>query len=292
MRIKKQVLLSILSLTAIAGAAHAEELTGTLKKIKTSGAITIGHRDSAFPFSYLDGQTPVGFTMDLCAQVVDSIKKSLSLPELKVNYVAVSPSNRIPQVVSGAVDLECGSTTVTKERSQQVNFSNITFISNTKILARVDSGVKTSDDLKDKRIAVLQGASNNVDLTKLDVQKGLKIQYVKAHDSTDAFKLLEEKKVDGFVYDDIQLAIWAAKSSTPKAYTLLSNSLGASPYAIMLKKDDKQLEQIVNSTLASLNTSGEYNKIYAKWFVTSQFKFPMDDALKNQLKNPNNTPVE
>jgi len=271
----------------------AEEFTGTLKKIQSTASVTIGHRDASFPLSFFDAQhKPVGYSLDICSHIVEQIKKELALSALKVNYVAVSSSDRIARVVDGQVDLECGSTTITKERLKQVNFANTIFYADTKILVKANSGIRTVDDLKGKRITINQGATGAPVLAKLDQQKGLKIEYVKSHDNIESFKLLEDNKVSAFVQDDVQLAMLAARSADPKEYELLNESLSRDPISIMIRKDDPQLEKLVNATLANLTASGELNKIYAKWFVTPQFKFPMGDALKKILKNPNNSPAE
>ena len=283
--------LALLSLLACMQAASAQEPDATLAKIKRTGAISIGHRDSAAPFSYLNAQhKPAGYTIDLCMQVVDAIKKSLALPELKINYILLSATDRQAKISDGTVDLECGATSNLKERAKSLGFSNTIFYADTKILVRADAGIKGIDDLKEKRVVLTQGAVGAAMLSKMDAQKGLKIQYIRSHENAESFKLLEERKVDAFVHDDIQLAMFAAKSDNPKAYLMLDTSLSRDPIAIAMRKGDPQLEKIVNAGLDNAYKSGEFQKIYAKWFVTPKFKFPMSDAMKEILNHPNNTP--
>lgn len=270
----------------------AQETDSTFNKIKRTGSINIGHRESALPFSYVNTQhRPAGYTVDLCAQVTDAIKKSLSLPELKTHYVLLSATDRQTKITDGTVDLECGATSNLKERAKAMAFSNTIFFANTKILVRADAGIKSIDDLRDKRVALTQGALGAAMLSKIDVQKGLKIHYVRSLDNADAFKSLRDGKVDAFVHDDIQLALFASQSDHPKAFVMLDTSLSKDPIAIAMRKGEPQLERIVNGALDNAYKSGEFQKIYAKWFSTPKFKFPMDDALKHILGNPNNTPI-
>lgn len=279
--------LALVSLLAVMQAASAQE-ADTLGKIKRTGSISIGHRESAAPFSYVNAQhKPAGYTLDLCMQVVDAIKKSLSLPELKINYVLLSATDRQAKVSDGTVDLECGATSNLKERAKTLGFSNTIFYAETKILVRADSGIKSIDDLKEKRVVLTQGAVGATMLSKMDAQKGLKIQYIRSRENSESFKLLEDRKVDAFVHDDIQLAMFASKSD-PKAYLMLDTSLSRDPIAIAMHKGDAPLEKIVNAALDSTYKSGEFQKIYAKWFVTPKFKFPMGDAMKEILNHPNN----
>ena len=279
--------LALVSLLAVMQAASAQE-ADTLGKIKRTGSISIGHRESAAPFSYVNAQhKPAGYTLDLCMQVVDAIKKSLSLPELKINYVLLSATDRQAKISDGTVDLECGATSNLKERAKTLGFSNTIFYADTKILVRADSGIKSIDDLKEKRVVLTQGAVGATMLSKMDAQKGLKIQYIRSRENSESFKLLEEHKVDAFVHDDIQLAMFASKSD-PKTYLMLDTSLSRDPIAIAMRKGDAPLEKIVNAALDSTYKSGEFQKIYAKWFVTPKFKFPMGDAVKEILNHPNN----
>jgi glutamate/aspartate transport system substrate-binding protein len=273
------------ALLGVMAGAMAGEAGGPLRLAKP-GAITVGYRDASQPFSFADAHhKPAGYTIDLCGAVVEAIRKELGQPDLQVNYVLVSSSDRIAKVKDGAVDLECGSTSVTPQRAAEVAFSTPIFFSDTKVMVRADAGIQSVADLKDKRVIVNQGASGAPLLAKADIEQGLHIQFVKSHDNVESFGALQQKKVDAFVHDDVQLAQLAATASNPKGFVLLKESLATDPIAIMLRKDNKPLQQVVDATLAKLNASGEFTKIYAKWFLTPTFKFPMSESLKHALKN-------
>ncbi|HJU99525.1 MAG TPA: amino acid ABC transporter substrate-binding protein [Burkholderiaceae bacterium] len=285
MRSDKVMVLAAALLGVMASAVAGE--TGGQLKLAKPGAITIGYRDASQPFSFADAQhKPAGYTIDLCGAVVEAIRKELGQPDLKVNYVPVSSSDRIAKVKDGSVDLECGSTSITPQRATEVAFSTPIFFSDTKVMVRADSGIQSVADLKDKRVIVNQGASGAPALAKADLDKGLHIQFVKSHDNVESFGALQQKKVDAFVHDDVQLAQLAATASNPKGFVLLKESLASDPIAIMLRKDNKPLQQLVDATLAKLSASGEFTKIYSKWFLTPTFKFPMSESLKRELKNP------
>lgn len=284
MRNDKVVVLAAALLGMMANAVGAE--AGAQLKLSKPGALTIGYREASQPFSFADAQhKPAGYTIDLCGAVVDAIKKELAQPDLKVSYVQVSSSDRMAKVKDGSVDLECGSTSITPQRATEVAFSTPIFFADTKIMVRADSGIQSVTDLKDKRVIVNQGASGAPLLAKADMDKGLHIQFVKSHDNVESFAALQQKKVDAFVHDDVQLAQLAATASNPKGFVLLKDSLSSDPIAIMMHKDNKPLQQLVDATLAKLGASGEFTKIYSKWFLTPTFKFPMSESLKRELKN-------
>ncbi|MBA5605930.1 amino acid ABC transporter substrate-binding protein [Duganella sp. FT3S] len=285
MRSDKVRVLAIALAGMMANAVAAE--TGGQLKLAKPGTITIGYRDASQPFSFAGAQhQPAGYTIDLCGAVIDAIRKELGQPDLKVSYVPVSSSDRIAKVKEGAIDLECGSTSVTAQRATEVAFSTPIFYSDTKVMVRADAGIRNIADLKDKRVIVNQGASGAPALAKADLDQGLHIQFVKSHDNVESFGALQQKKVDAFVHDDVQLAQLAATASNPKGFVLLKESLASDPIAIMLRKDNKPLQQLVDATLTKLSASGEFTKIYSKWFLTPTFKFPMSDSLKRELKNP------
>jgi glutamate/aspartate transport system substrate-binding protein len=265
--------------TLLCGAAHAAD-TGPV----TDGEIRIGYRESAAPFSFVDGGKPAGYTIDLCEHIVDAIRKSTGPATLKVTYVPLTSSNRVEKVKGGEVDLECGATTVTAQRAAEVAFSQPIFYADTKIMVKAASGIQSVAGLKGKRVIVNQGAAGAPMLAKADLDKGLHIQFVKSLDTRESFKSLQQDKVDAFVHDDVQLVRLAATSGTPKDFVLLADSLSSDPIAIMVRKDKPQLKQAADATLAKLAASGELGKIYAKWFMTPSFKFPMGTALKQALK--------
>ncbi|GAB2879774.1 amino acid ABC transporter substrate-binding protein [Pseudoduganella ginsengisoli] len=274
MRISMTVLAALLANISYA----AEPVSG--------GEIKIGYRESAAPFSFADGQKPAGYTIDLCEHIVDAIRKSMAPAPLKVTYVLLTSSDRVEKVKTGAVDLECGATTVTPQRAADVAFSQPIFYADTKILVKAGSGIQSVMDLKGKRVIVNQGAAGAPMLAKADLEKGLHIQFVKSLDTRESFKSLQQNKVDAFVHDDVQLARLAATSSSAKDFVLLNDTLSSDPIAIMIRKDNKALKQAADAALAKIAASGELSKIYGKWFMTPTFKFPMGEALKQALKAP------
>lgn len=267
---------------------HAEGPAGTLQKIAARGTIVVGYRAASVPFSMRSGgAAPTGYTLDLCAHIIDNIRKELA-PNLKVSYVEVKSSDRIQKLLDGEIDLECGSTTNTRERAEQVTFANTTFVTSSRILTHASSPIKSVAGLKGQRVAIAQGASVAPLLSKIDMEQGLNIHYVRVKDFTDGFQALDSGKVDAFVSDDIQFAEYIAHSAHPKDYAIVGDPISIDALGIMMRKQDVQLHGIANRTLSALVASGEFNKIYTKWFVTPSMHFPMSEELKKLLKNPGN----
>ncbi len=265
--------------TLLAGAAQAADTP-----LAPGGEIRIGYRDSAAPFSFAEGQRPAGYTIELCEHIVEAVRKSMAPASLKVTYVPLTSSDRVEKVKNGTADLECGATSVTPQRAADVAFSQPIFFADTKVMVKTASGIHSVNDLKGKRVIVNQGASGAPLLAKADLDKGLHIQFVKSLDTRESFKSLQQDKVDAFVHDDVQLVRLAASSGNAKEFTLLTDTLSSDPIAIMIRKDNPQLKQLADATLAKLASSGELAKIYNKWFMTPTFKFPMGPTLKQSLK--------
>jgi len=193
----------------------------------------------------------------------------------------------VEKVRNGTVDMECGATTITKQRAADVAFSQPIFYADTKILVKAGSGIQSVADLKGKRVIVNQGAAGAPMLAKADLDHGLHIQFVKSLDTRESFKSLQQNKVEAFVHDDVQLVRLAALSGNAKDFVLLNESLSSDPLAIMIRKDNPAMKRIADTTLSKIAASGELAKIYAKWFMTPTFKFPMGESLKAQLaRNP------
>jgi glutamate/aspartate transport system substrate-binding protein len=284
------------------GAAQAaqatQELTGTLKKIKELKSITLGHRESSVPFSFLDDkQQPVGYSMDLCDKVVTAIKADLHLPDLKVIMQPVTSANRINLLGNGTIDLECGSTTNTVERQRQVAFGITTFLASVKTLVKKNGGIHSLADLNGKPIATTSG-STSVQLIKAH-EKGAKIDFreIYGKDHAESFLLVEADRAVAFVMDDVLLAGLVANSKTPENYRLLDDVLRTEPYSLMLRKDDVQFKALVDKTLLGVIKSGEIKKIYSRWFESAipprgiNLRFPMSQELKEMLKSPNDKGV-
>jgi len=262
----KRIALFAASLLALAsfGAAAQE---GTLKKIKDSGAITVGHRDASVPFSYYDDkQQPIGYAMDLCMKIVDAVKAELKMPALKVNYQLVTSANRIPLMANGTIDLECGSTTNNIERQQQVWFTMTHFVTANRWIAKKSSNLKTLNDLKGKTIVSTAGTTNIKQITEINAKQNLGMNIISANGHPEAFQMVETGRAVAFVMDDILLASLAASSQKPGDYEISSVGLSVEPYGIMVRKDDKAFKAVADKAMSAVYTSGEINAIYSKWF--------------------------
>jgi len=248
--------------------ATAQDLTGTLKKIKDSGSITIGHRETSIPFSYLDEkQQPIGYSMDICAAVVEEVKKELGLAQLAVKYNPVTPQTRIPLMSNGTIDLECGSTTNTLTRQKQVGFAPVTFITGTKLLVKKSSKIKSYKDLRNKTVVVTQGTTNERIIKALSDKDNLNIKFLNAKDHGESFLTVESGRAVAFSMDDILLYGLIAKAKTPKDYEVVGDYLSYDPYGMMYRKGDEDFGVVIRRAIGRLMASGDINKIYNKWFL-------------------------
>ncbi len=285
--------------SSMALSANAQELTGTLKKIKDTGTITIGHRESSIPFSYLDDkQQPVGYAMDLCAKVVDAVKAELKMPNLKVAYQPVTSANRIPLLQNGTIDLECGSTTNSVERQKQVAFGPTYFVVNISAAVKKDSGIKTFADLNGKTVASTSGTTSIPLLRGYEKAKGIDFKELQAKDHAESMQLVASDRAQAFIMDDILLAGQIANQQNPGAYMILSESLRTEPYSMMLRREDPQFKALVDRAVGNVYKSGEIDKIYAKWFTSAipprniNMNFPQTPAIKEAFKSPNDKGVQ
>ena len=253
--------------------AIAQELTGTLKKIKDSGTITIGHRETSIPFSYLDDkQQPIGYSMDICAAIVEEVKKELALTQLNVKFNPVTSQTRIPLMANGTIDLECGSTTNTLTRQKQVSFAPITFITGTKLLVKKSSKVKSYRDLKGKTVVVTQGTTNERIIKALSDKENLGIRFLNAKDHAESFLTVESGRAIAFSMDDILLYGLVAKAKNPKDFDVVGDYLSYDPYGIMFRTNDDAFGVVVRRAIARLfgepgQCNGPLKAIYKKWFV-------------------------
>jgi len=281
-----------------AGHAAAEELTGTLKNIKETGAITLGYRESSIPFSYLDdNQKPVGYAMDICYKIVDAVKKELKLDKLEVKLNPVTSATRIPLIANGTVDLECGSTTNNAERQKQVSFTNTHFLTASRYVSKKSSSINAIDDLKGKTVVSTAGTTNIKQLTEANAARGLNINIIPAKDHAEAFLMVETDRAAAFVMDDILLASLVASSKEPAAYVISKDAFSKpEPYGIMLRKDDPAFKKVVDAASAAVYTSGEGEKIYNKWFMEKippkglNLNTPIAPELKAEFAKPTDSP--
>ena len=284
-------LITALVVFGIAIAVSAQE--GTLKKIKDTGAITVGHRDASIPFSYYDDQQkPVGYAIDLCMRIVDAVKKELKMPDLKVNYQLVTSANRIPLMANGTIDLECGSTTNNLERQKQVWFTITHFVTANRWVAKKSSNAKTLNDLKGKTVVSTAGTTNIKQITEINTAQNLGMNIISANGHPEAFQMVETGRAVAFVMDDILLYSLAAQSRSPGDYAISAGALSVEPYGIMLRKDDAAFKKVVNAAMTSLYKSGQIVPIYEKWFLKPvppkgiNLNVPMSDQFKRVLANP------
>ena len=283
----------VAALAAFAVALPAAAQEGTLKKIKDSGAITIGHRDASLPFSYYDDkQQPIGYAMDLCAKIVDAVKAELKMPNIKTNYQLVTSANRIPLMANGTIDLECGSTTNNVARQEQVWFTMTHFVTANRWVSKKSAKLKTLQDLKGKTIVSTAGTTNIKQITEINAAQNLGMNIISANGHPEAFQMVETGRAVAFVMDDILLAGLAAQSRSPKDYEISSQGLSVEPYGIMVRKDDKAFKAVADKALSQVYKSGQINAIYAKWFQKPvppkniNLNLPMSAALKKVMANP------
>lgn len=291
------VLLAALFALALAPAAQAQDTRPTLAKVAETGAIRVSYRESSVPFSYLDGNKPVGFAMDLCGHIVDAVKTRLKKPDLKVENQAVTSQNRIPLVVNGTVDLECGSTTNNSVRREQVEFAINHFYTGTRLLAKKSSHVRNWADLKGKKVSTTTGTTNFQVLRKYDRDMQLGVEVVSAKDHADAALLVENDRAVAFAMDDILLYGLAANSKNPAEWEVVGEALQVEPYAIMLRKNDPEFKKLVDDTLRSVIASGEFERLYKKWFQSPipprnvNLNVPMSEQLRQNVKTPSDRPA-
>jgi glutamate/aspartate transport system substrate-binding protein len=288
----KRIALFAASLLALAsfGAAAQE---GTLKKIKDTGTITIGHRDASLPFSYYDDkQQPIGYAMDLCMKIADAVKAELRLPKLEIKYQLVTSANRIPLMANGTIDLECGSTTNNVARQEQVWFTMTHFVTANRWISKKSSNVKKLADLKGKTIVSTAGTTNIKQITEINAAQNLGMNIISANGHSEAFQMVETGRAVAFVMDDILLAGLAAQSRSPGDYEISADALSVEPYGIMVRKDDKAFKAVVDRAMTNVYKSGEINAIYSKWFEKPvppkgvNLALPMGAALKKVVANP------
>lgn len=264
----------------------------TMKRIRDTGAITLGVRETSVPFSFLDSQKqPQGYSVDLCLRVAEAIKAELKLPRLEVKYLPVSSANRIPLLVDGRIDLECGSTTNTRDRQKQVAFAYTTFVAGIKMLARKSSNIATVEDLRGKNVVVTVGTTSEKIIKTMNDERVLKINIIESKDHGDSFKAVDEGRAVAFPMDDVLLYGLISRSKKPDDFAVVGKYLSVEPYAIMMRRDEPQFERLVNRALIDLFQSGEIRRIYARWFNTRDLTVPLNLYMKEAFAAPNTYPA-
>ena len=263
----------LLALALAAAPARADEtgeqLTGTLQHIKNTGAITIGYRQSSIPFSYVDKSgKPIGYSVDLCNEVVAEIGGEFEGNEIAVKYQPVTSETRIGAVKSGAVDLECGSTTSNFERQKEVSFSPIFFVAGTKLLVARDSGIASYRDLGGKTVVVTSGTTNEAALRAIAQKQGIGLRLTTGKDHAESLAMLTAGKADAFATDDVLLYGFVATAGLGDRFHVVGDYLSYDPYGLMFRKDDAPFAAVVDHTFSRLARSRELVQLYNKWFQT------------------------
>jgi glutamate/aspartate transport system substrate-binding protein len=279
--------LAPLVLFSLAGTAWAQAAGDTLAKIRSTKTIVLGVREAARPFSFVDARKQhVGYAIDLCLNAVDEIKKELKLNELKVQYKLVTGPERIPKLISGEIDLECGSTTNTRARQEQVAFSYTYFVAAMRVLAPKSLQIDSLQDLNGLKIALSKGTTSEK-LFKQLAGGELQASIESYASNTEAYKALKDGKVSAFPQDDSLLIGLAANDRALEAFGVSALALSVEPYAVMMRKGDTALRTVVDRSLARLYSSGEIDAIYARWFATDALTIKMGRLTRDSFTRPN-----
>jgi ABC-type amino acid transport substrate-binding protein len=286
------------ALLAIALPPAMAQTQPTLDKVKASGVITVAYRESSIPFSYLDDKVqPTGFGWEICAKVVEQVRQATGRADLKVQTQAVTSANRIPLLVNGTIDIECGSTTNNADRQKQVTFATNYFYTGTRFLVKAGSGIRSLDDLKGKTVVSTTGTTNLRVMRTLNEERQLGIDLISAKDHAESALLVQSGRAVAFAMDDILLYGLKAGAAKPEELAVVGDALQVEPYAIMLRKDDPAFKKLVDGTLAALVRSGEFETLYNRWFLAPippkgiKLDAPMSEPLRRNLTQLSDQPA-
>jgi glutamate/aspartate transport system substrate-binding protein len=296
--IRKNTLRLLLAASLVAiGSAHAQS-SGTLQKIKDSGTIVLGVRPAVVPFSYYDDQQkPIGYSQDVGLAIVAAVKQKLNLPNLAVRTIAITPQNRIPLLQNGTIDIECSTTTNNAERQKQAAFSNTIFIIGTRLLTKKEAGIKDFADLKGRTVVTNAGSTSEQILHRLNVEQHLGVVITTQKDVAESFLALSTGRADAFMLDDAMLAGERAKASNSDDYVIVGTPQSKEAYGCMFRKDDPDFKKLVDDAVTRLQTSGQADALYRKWFESPiapnqvNLHLPESDDLKALFKAPNDKPL-
>lgn len=287
--------LIVVGVAAVAPTVEAQ----TLKKVSDSNKITVSYRESSVPFSYMISPTKaVGFAVDLTEAIVDDVRAKLQRPNLEVIYMPVNAKTRIPMLIDGTYDLECGSTTNNSARGKEVSFAISHFYTGTRLLAKKSSGIKNYSDLANKTVTSTAGSTNEKVLRQYSTDRKLGMQIVLGKDYDDSFQLVETDQAVAFAMDDILLFGLMANSKNPDSLEVVGETLQVEPYGCMLRKDDPEFKALVDGTIARLMKSGRFSQMYDKWFRSPippkgmNLNMPMSEKLKVNLTELSDKPAQ
>jgi glutamate/aspartate transport system substrate-binding protein len=267
---------------------------GQLDRIRESRQIVIAHRDTSVPFSYVVGEDkhPAGYALELCQKIAEAVRKELKLPTLDVRYLAVSSASRIPAVVEGKASMECGSTTNTAARRQQVDFTIAHFIAASRFLVKTEAPLNVIGDLAGRTVVSTAGTTNIETLRRLDRELGLQLKIIEARDHAEAFAMVEKGSADAFAMDDVLLYGLRANAAQPAAFKVIGKPMTIEPYAIMLPKGDVEFKRVVDQEMRRLIQSNEIYEIYSRWFQKPippkgiTLELPLPAMLRDSFRYP------
>ncbi|ATH16065.1 amino acid ABC transporter substrate-binding protein [Delftia acidovorans] len=284
------IALGALGLSALSGVSAA----GVLDKVQAGGALVIAHRESSVPFSYIDTRSgkPVGYALDLCLRLAEAVRKQTGRKDMKVEFLMVTPANRMAAIEQGKADMECGSTTNNAQRRQTVAFTVPHFITGARMLVKAESTVNAMEDLKGKKLVSTKGTSPMALVTQANRQRLMGITIVEAPDHARALEMVEKGEADAFVMDDVLLNGLAAARPDPRALKVVGKFLSTEPLAIMLPKADTAFKKLVDEEMKRIITSREIHPIYEKWFLqpippsSTNLNLPISYLLRDFWKYP------
>ncbi|NRO98755.1 transporter substrate-binding domain-containing protein [Paraburkholderia sp. NMBU_R16] len=297
MKIAPSMTSAVLAAACIAAITPLPATAQTLEKIAHEHKITVSYREAAVPFSYLlTPSKPVGFSVDLTEAIVDDIRNKLGMPDLAVARIPVTGQNRIPLLVQGAYDLECGSTTNNAARGKDVAFSTNFFYAGTRVLVKKSSNVTRYEDLAGKRVATVAGSTNEKVIQQYASEHGLALTVVPGKDYSDALHVLEDDGAEALALDDVLLYGMKANAKQPELFEVVGETLQIEPYACMFRKNDPEFKRVVDGAMSRLTRSGEFERLYDKWFREpippngARLDMPMSARLRANLRERSDRP--
>ena len=297
-KVSKKVLVSAIGMLMAGGAFTQVQAADTISKIKNSGKVVIGYRESSDPISYIVGGKPMGYAIDICNNFANTLKKDLKLPNLKVEYKAVTSSTRIPEMLAGNIDMECGTTTNSIQRQQQVSFSTNYFATEVRMVVKAAAPIKSLADLNGKAVVTTQGTTSDKYIKMGEKGEKINVNNVYGKDHSDSFAMVASGRAAAFVMDDNILAGLIAKSSNPKDFKIVGPVLSSEPYGIMLPKDDAAYKAIADKVVNEMWKNGQMATLYKKWFLSPippkniNLNMPMSASYKKLQANPNDAGIK
>ncbi len=299
MKSKKLSANCLIAATLLLGAVNAHATSQTLDKIKSTGTVTMGVRESSIPMSYTTGNSRFdGYHVEICRMILADVKDKLGLSTLRINYQPVTSQNRVPLVQNGTVDIECGTTTNNTARAKDVGFANTLYVEEVRIAVKANSGITSISQLAGKKVATTTGTTSVQLLRKHEKANGVNFEEVFGKDHADSFLLLESGRADAFVMDGSILAGNIANSKNPKDYKIVGEVLATEPIAIMVPKNDPEFKAAVNAAIAKIVANGKMPGLWNKWFLSPippkniVVGLELSPATKNAWANLNDKPAE